>query len=344
MVCSLPRVNLGIGGVPSAFYCRRCRECRKMLRSQKISAICLEASLHHYGGAKPVGAFVLLTYSPANLPKVARDTRVLFAGEDRPSGRVGPELVASLNRSDAQAFVKRVRQRCFPVEDRKKAAAAELRSQLGILAPGLRFAMCGEYGGKTWRPHYHVVFFGFPGCARKMSGPDPSNFSCRCEVCSFYRDCWGHGHVAAGHYGLGDTASYISNYTTKLMTAADDPLLEGRRPEFFQASTKPALGDAFVDDVASEILDFEDNGANVDDFPREFRLAGQRVVLTDRQVRLGRAKIGRCAETPQVVKDERAAAVEDIQSLAMGVRDADLRRAYYRELYVEKFGGRRKPD
>lgn len=323
------------------------------LRLQKISAIRLEAMHHHYGGDAPMGAFLLLTYSPANLPKVKRDRRVLFAGDEARPGR-GSDQVPSLFRYHAQAFIKRVRERCFPHAERKHAAGAELRSRLGIKAGRLRFAMCGEYGEKNFRPHYHVILFGFPGCARKLCGPDPSNFSCRCEVCSFYRECWGHGHVAAGHYGRGDTASYISAYATKLLIREGDPKLEGRAPEFFQASLKPALGDAFIDDAAAEILDFEDNGVNVDDFPRSFKLDSGRVVLTGRQVKLGRVKIGRCAETPQAVKDERAAAVEDIQRKAMAA-PADLRRAYYRELFLEKFaeeraavdarfGRRRKPD
>lgn len=308
MACLRPYVKVSPSGIPAAFRCGDCVDCRDYLRWQKSSAISLEAMQHRYGGTSPIGAFVTVTYDDGHLPKAVRDTRrwvKCFEAEpghrDRPgyrlvSGSLGPGTVDTLDRRDAQLFLKRVRQRCFPLEERKKAAAAALRSRLGVVADGVRYAMCGEYGTSgTLRPHLHFILFGFPSCCRG-SGGIKNDLSCRCSVCSFYRDCWKCGERVGARPFDGEHARYMSKYIAKL--APDGVGLDGRVPQFFEASRKPPLGDAAVREEAELILDgvrhFEDHsfGEQPLDFPSRIERGGRKYLLSRRQVELGRELIG----------------------------------------------------
>nr|QJB19835.1 MAG: replication initiator protein [Microvirus sp.] len=67
---------------------------------------------------------------------------------------------------------------------------------------GLKYYLVGEYGPKTHRPHYHVIFFNLP--------PDPEN-----KLIS----SWKHGFVSVGQVN-----SASIHYTTKyLITKHDAP-------------------------------------------------------------------------------------------------------------------------
>lgn len=111
----------------------------------------------------------------------------------------------------------------------------------------IRYYMCGEYGDKTFRPHYHYALFNFPTCL----GPGPTYvskkyFPCRCRVCEFVSKIWGRGHVFIGNLEA-DSAAYVAGYVTKKLTKPDDPRLvcsDGSilHPEFSRKSTVPGLG------------------------------------------------------------------------------------------------------
>lgn len=79
--------------------------------------------------------FVTLTYS---------DSNVVYAPIPNQNGEVIYE-VQTLVKKDVQDFIKRVRK--------------------GIKEKIKYFAV-GEYGNKTWRPHYHLLIFGI-----KKTGP-----------------------------------------------------------------------------------------------------------------------------------------------------------------------------
>lgn len=95
----------------------------------------------------------------------------------------------------------------------------------------VRFYGVGEYGDRTWRPHYHVALFG-------LSDPN--------AVAS----AWTKGHVHVG-FLTPESASYIVSYVTKRMTAKDDERLGGRGPEFARMSLRPGIGAG----VARSIVD-----------------------------------------------------------------------------------------
>lgn len=109
----------------------------------------------------------------------------------------------------------------------------------------IRFYGVGEYGDKSWRPHYHLFLYGI--------GP-----SCEAVV----RKVWGKGLVHVGTV-THDSASYIAGYTVKKLTKKDDPRLEGRQPEFCRMSLKPGIGADAMWDVASQVLAYFSDDADV---------------------------------------------------------------------------------
>lgn len=86
-----------------------------------------------------------------------------------------------------------------------------------------RYLLVGEYGDRTWRPHYHMLCFGL------SPAPDA------------VQELWSLGYTDVRPASL-ESASYAAGYVIKKMTAKDDPRLEGRYPEFIRVSLKPGLG------------------------------------------------------------------------------------------------------
>jgi hypothetical protein len=64
----------------------------------------------------------------------------------------------------------------------------------------LKFYACGEYGTKTYRPHYHAIIFNLPH--RIISKPQ------------IITDLWGHGHTMITHSN-DLTINYVSGYIMK---------------------------------------------------------------------------------------------------------------------------------
>lgn len=121
----------------------------------------------------------------------------------------------------------------------------------------LRYYLCGEYGDTTFRPHYHCVLFGFPTCVR---GGTKRHFATGerlweecCPQCRLVGHTWGRGLVELGTLSK-DSASYVSNYVTKKMTAHDDFRLLGRFPEFARMSLRPGLAAGAMDEYAKEYM------------------------------------------------------------------------------------------
>lgn len=73
--------------------------------------------------------------------------------------------------------------------------------------------MCGEYGGETWRPHYHALIFGW-------DPPDKSLFKRQRGVSVFLSPTitrlWGMGHCTVGTVTF-ESAAYVARYVMKKM-------------------------------------------------------------------------------------------------------------------------------
>lgn len=138
----------------------------------------------------------------------------------------------SLEPADLRNFIKRLRHFHLPEQ--------------------LRYFAVGEYGEKSWRPHYHAAVFGFRGCEREQTQYDQRGIRC-CQRCLDVERIWGYGNIYLGT--MDKAASYICGYVVKKMTRRDDPRLQGKYPEFARMSLRPhGIGALAMDDVASEVM------------------------------------------------------------------------------------------
>lgn len=133
MGCNTP-FRLIIKGVPMEVPCRRCMGCRIAKRNYMSMLARFEVYSYHQNGMG--SSFITLTYDDDNLP---------YNG--------------SLDINESKKFIKRLRQYLvrhhFPTV--KKNVFGELRD-----VPDFKYYICGEYGDKDGRPHYHAIIFGVP--------------------------------------------------------------------------------------------------------------------------------------------------------------------------------------
>lgn len=109
----------------------------------------------------------------------------------------------SLVPEDLKLWLKRLRQAIWPIR--------------------FRYYAVGEYGGQTWRPHYHAALFGIL--------PDETLVS----------STWTKGYTMVGPLSP-QSMAYVAGYVTKKMTRRDDSRLSGRVPEFARMSLRPGIG------------------------------------------------------------------------------------------------------
>lgn len=135
----------------------------------------------------------------------------------------GVSCFGYLLRSDVTNFLKRVRSKCSYYHDEK-----------------VRFYLCAEYGPKTYRPHFHVLFFfDSPAVFRKLRA-----------YCS---ESWKYGNC---DYSISrhQCGSYVSSYVN---STADLPMrYKGRTLLKTFSSHSNFLGASFFRSLAPYLLDF----------------------------------------------------------------------------------------
>lgn len=210
-------------------------------------------------------SFVTLTYDDDHLPTV-----------EMKDGRIAGNLVPK----DLQDWLKRLRSVLSPLR--------------------LRFFAVGEYGSRSYRPHYHAILFGFPSCSNVQTRVDHTNgradaIRC-CSSCRVIQRTWPHGLIQLGQVNAQSTA-YIARYTVKKLTGNMEALYNGRTPEFARMSLKNGgIGAPAVSDVARALIV---SGRDSDiDVPHTLRHGAQLKPL-DRYIRRKlRASLGREERAP----------------------------------------------
>lgn len=130
----------------------------------------------------------------------------------------------SISKLDWQLFMKRLRKR-FP---------KRLYGQIS-------YFMCGEYGDKFSRPHYHACLFNFDFpdkvFLKKTSNGDSLYSS---EILD---SLWGFkGHCWIGSVSM-ESAAYVARYVTKKVNGDfSGSYYRDRLPEFTLASRNPSIG------------------------------------------------------------------------------------------------------
>lgn len=114
----------------------------------------------------------------------------------------------------------------------------------------LRYFGCAEYGGKNFRPHYHIILFGvkfddmFFWCKSKRGG-------------DLFRSpllerCWSYGYSYVGELSL-STAKYCAKYLQKY-AFEKFPELKNRVPPFTFMSTHPGIGGSYEPCLSTDKL------------------------------------------------------------------------------------------
>lgn len=119
----------------------------------------------------------------------------------------------SVHKRDVQLFLMRLRKEIYPRQ--------------------IRFYAVGEYGDKTWRPHYHLIIFGLSPTEEKT-----------------VEKCWAKGFVLVGT-AEPKSMGYVASYVVKKMTNPKDRRLDGRLPEFSLMSLRPGIGHGVVSRVCA---------------------------------------------------------------------------------------------
>lgn len=101
----------------------------------------------------------------------------------------------SLVMDDHQRFMKRLRDR--------------------LDYPPMKFYMCGEYGERTGRPHYHYLLFGLDFSDKVYFKTTGSGH--KLYTSALLEDIWGLGHCPIGDVTF-DSACYVARYIMKKQT------------------------------------------------------------------------------------------------------------------------------
>jgi len=126
------------------------------------------------------------------------------------------------------------------------------RLRFALSSRKIRFFLCGEYGEKLGRPHYHAIIFGydFPDKV-KLTTSSASGFAH--FTSKELTDLWGQGRCDVGAVSF-DSACYVANYATKKITGDKaDEHYQGRTPEFLLMSRKPGIGRSWFDSFSGDV-------------------------------------------------------------------------------------------
>jgi len=146
----------------------------------------------------------------------------------------------NLRYGDFQKFCKRVRKVCGP----------------------FRFYMCGEYGDKDRRPHYHCILFGLDFFEDRQVWKRGSGGTLyRSEL---LETLWPYGHSLIGAFSF-ESAAYVARYVMKKVTGdaardhykvvdEDTGEVTWLTPEFTRMSLKPGIGATFFDQFHKDIF------------------------------------------------------------------------------------------
>lgn len=222
--------------------CGHCMSCR-LAKAREWSNRCMMEAKYH-----DQSLFLTLTYDDEHLPK---DSTIVF---DEETGEYKAEI-HSLVKKDLTDFLKR------------------LRYYLGY---PIRYIACGEYGGKTYRPHFHLIVFGL-----NLEDLQILKRNYRGDI--YYTSptiakVWKYGFHIIGDV-TPESAGYVARYTTKKLLGKDAKLYEKYNivPPYLVMSRRPGIGKEYLDDNRDYIYNYDniilsnDDGSSTISVPRYFR-------------------------------------------------------------------------
>lgn len=189
-------------------------------------------------------SFITLTYKDSHLPfktikksDITENKKHIDKKEVSYCGGINtPENPATLYKRDFQLFMKRLRK--------------ELWKDYGVR---IKYLMCGEYGEKRSRPHYHALIFGFQFPDLSITS---NNAGCEYNIYNseMLARIWSHGVVKVGNVSM-KSAAYVCRYTMKKMYGGDgikEYQLTDRIPPYLACSH--GIGRRFYEEYETQIL------------------------------------------------------------------------------------------
>lgn len=147
----------------------------------------------------------------------------------------------SLVKEDCQLFLKRMRKACGK----------------------FRYLLCGEYGSRTFRPHYHAIIFGLDfGFDRILAVSTTASSEFPLYRSPTLERLWGKGIVMIGEVSF-TSAGYVARYTLKKSVGKDNSqyrridIFTGEEyfvaPEFVIMSRRPGIGAGWLKKWRSDV-------------------------------------------------------------------------------------------
>ncbi|WNK14015.1 MAG: replication initiator protein [Microvirus sp.] len=179
----------------------------------------------HEAQMHSANSFITLTYSDEFLPGMAK-TDFRYPGD--------------LDYGDFQSFAHRLRKKVH----------------------SFRHFTCGEYGERSWRPHFHSCIFGIGFDDRTYWRMSDSGFAVYRS--KLLESVWGLGLCEVGDVSF-DSAAYVARYVMKKVTGDNADSHYSRvsphtgelfrlTPEFVHMSLKPGIGATWFDKFQGDVL------------------------------------------------------------------------------------------
>lgn len=216
--------------------CGQCMDCRIAYSKMWANRCMLEAKQYEHN------YFITLTYDDEHLINNVRWT------VSRKDGELGH--CAELSKDDFTKFKKRLLESLFEATGHR----------------GVRFFMCGEYGSKNGRPHFHAILFNCPFPDIKFhSKTNLNGFKYSYFTSELLTKAWGKGHVMIGEM-CWETAAYVARYVIKKFHSDEEKTyrqfcelnnVEPLQPEFVNMSRKPGIARAYYEEHKDEIYQYD---------------------------------------------------------------------------------------
>ena len=157
----------------------------------------------------------------------------------------------SLNHDHWVKFYKKLKSRvAYHVSDEK--------------AEGIRFYMCGEYGTRYGRPHYHACLFNYDFPDKKYKRVN--QVGDKIYTSELLDDVW--GQADAGMCEIGsvsfESAAYVARYIMKKVTGDEADVyytyvddygeVHNRKPEYTNMSRRPGIGKGWYEKWSKDVF------------------------------------------------------------------------------------------
>lgn len=200
----------------------------------------------------------------------------------------------------------------------------------------IRYYACGEYGGQTDRPHYHIILFGAPPCERgETDNVRLSKGRSCCDSCDTIFKVWAAGRIHSVPFQE-KAAHYITKYITKSRLNGASTC---RPPEFARMSKNPGIGALFMHEVASSLMEFRLDGLS--DVPNAIQIGSSTLPLGRYLRRRLRLLVGRSEETPQSTHQETYDRLSSLRKTATRITPTGKgRNQTLKDLILAKYKGK----